>query len=130
MLLVDDIWSRHVTHGSMDVLPRSPSRCSHDHLNQPTERRHEQGRPDYRHSRLYPPNQGCVSKTIEAALTTITVALARGEEIALTGFGSFSVSDRPARQGRNPRTGEAKAIPASKAPKFKAGKNLKDAVNA
>ena len=71
-----------------------------------------------------------VSKTIEAALTTITAALTRGEEIALTGFGSFSVSDRPARQGRNPRTGEATAIPASKAAKFKAGKKLKDAVNA
>ena len=71
-----------------------------------------------------------VSKTLDAALTTITEALARGEEIALTGFGSFSITDRPARQGRNPRTGEAKEIPASKAPKFQAGKKLKEAVNA
>ena len=50
--------------------------------------------------------------------------------LSLTGFGTFSVTDRPARQGRNPRTGEAKAIPASEAPKFKAGKKLKDSVNA
>ena len=71
-----------------------------------------------------------VNKTLDAALTTITGALARGEEINLTGFGSFSVTDRPARPGRNPRTGEAKEISASKAPKFKAGKKLKDAVNA
>ncbi len=71
-----------------------------------------------------------VTKTIDAALTTITAALARGEEINLTGFGSFSVTDRAARQGRNPRTGEATEIAASKAPKFKAGKKLKEAVNA
>ncbi|MEI6987185.1 MAG: HU family DNA-binding protein [Rhodospirillaceae bacterium] len=70
-----------------------------------------------------------VTKTVDAALVTISEALARGEEVVLTGFGSFSVTDRPARQGRNPRTGEAKEIPASKAPKFKAGKKLKDAVN-
>ncbi len=71
-----------------------------------------------------------VAKTIDAALTTITAALARGDEINLIGFGSFTVTDRPARQGRNPRTGEATEIAASKAPKFKAGKKLKDAVNA
>ena len=71
-----------------------------------------------------------VTKTIDAALTTITAALARGEEINLIGFGSFTVTDRPARQGRNPRTGEPTEIAASKAPKFKAGKKLKDAVNA
>ncbi len=71
-----------------------------------------------------------VSKTIDAALIAITEALPRGDEVVLTGFGSLSVTDRPARQGRNPRTGEAAEIPASKAPKFKAGKKLKDAVNA
>jgi DNA-binding protein HU-beta len=70
-----------------------------------------------------------VAKSIDTALVTIAEALARGEEVVLTGFGSFSVTDRPARQGRNPRTGESKEIPASKAPKFKAGKKLKDAVN-
>lgn len=70
-----------------------------------------------------------VTKTVDAALVTITETLARGEEVVFTGFGSFSVTDRPARQGRNPRTGESKEIPASKAPKFKAGKKLKDAVN-
>ena len=71
-----------------------------------------------------------VAKSIDTALVTITETLARGEEVVFTGFGSFSVTDRPARQGRNPRTGEATEIPASKAPKFKAGKKLKDAVNA
>ena len=71
-----------------------------------------------------------VAKSIDTALVTITEALARGEEVVFTGFGSFSVTDRPARQGRNPRTGDSKEIPASKAAKFKAGKKLKDAVNA
>ncbi len=75
-------------------------------------------------------SKDAVAKTIETALITITASLARGEEIALTGFGSFTVTDRPARQGRNPRTGESTEIAASKAPKFKAGKKLKDAVNA
>jgi DNA-binding protein HU-beta len=55
--------------------------------------------------------------------------LKNGDSVTLVGFGTFSVSDRAARTGRNPRTGEAITIPASKSPKFKAGKALKDALN-
>ena len=54
--------------------------------------------------------------------------LASGDKIALTGFGSFEVTEREAREGRNPATGATIQIPASKAPKFKPGKALKDAV--
>ena len=66
---------------------------------------------------------------IEAALTVITDALKKGEEVKLVGFGTFLVADRAAGMARNPRTGEQIAVPASKAPKFKAGQGLKDAVN-
>ena len=55
-------------------------------------------------------------------------ALVNGDKVALTGFGTFEVAERAARKGRNPKTGEEILIPASKAPKFKAGKALKDAV--
>jgi DNA-binding protein HU-beta len=55
--------------------------------------------------------------------------LDKGEKIQLVGFGTFEVAERPAREGRNPRTGETMKIAASKAPKFKAGKALKDVVN-
>ena len=55
--------------------------------------------------------------------------MSKGESVALTGFGTFSVSQRAARTGRNPQTGATIQIKASKAPKFKAGKTLKDAVN-
>ncbi|MEM8647772.1 MAG: HU family DNA-binding protein, partial [Pseudomonadota bacterium] len=66
----------------------------------------------------------------EATLNSISSELANGGEVRLVGFGTFSVSHRAASQGRNPRTGEAMMIPASNNPKFKAGKALKDAVNA
>ena len=56
--------------------------------------------------------------------------LKKGEKIQLVGFGTFEVSERAAREGRNPQTGETMKIEACKAPKFKAGKALKDAVNA
>ena len=59
----------------------------------------------------------------------ITEQLSAGEKISLIGFGTFEVAERPERQGRNPRTGETTTIAASKTPKFKAGKGLKDAVN-
>ena len=59
----------------------------------------------------------------------LAAALKNGDEVRLVGFGNFVVSARAASEGRNPRTGEKIAIPASKAPKFKAGKGLKDAVN-
>jgi len=66
---------------------------------------------------------------VNAAFEAITVTLCRGEKVSLAGFGIFEVKTREARTGRNPRTGEATQIPASKAPAFKAGKALKDAVN-
>ena len=67
---------------------------------------------------------------VEAILAVITEALANGDEVSLTGFGKFSVTERAAREGRNPQTGEAIQIAASKSPKFKAGKALKDMINA
>jgi DNA-binding protein HU-beta len=69
------------------------------------------------------------SKALSATLESVTDALKAGEKVALIGFGTFSVSQRAARTGKNPQTGEALAIPASKAAKFKAGQKLKDAVN-
>ena len=69
------------------------------------------------------------SKALTATLESVTDALKAGEKVALIGFGTFSVSLRAARTGKNPQTGEAIAIPASKAAKFKAGQKLKDALN-
>lgn len=65
---------------------------------------------------------------IDAVIHAVTNAMAAGESVSLVGFGSFSVSDRSARQGRNPATGAAMDIPARKSPSFKAGKVLKEAV--
>jgi len=69
------------------------------------------------------------AKAVDSVLDQITGALAKGDEVRLVGFGTFAVASRAASQGRNPRTGETINIPASKQPKFKAGKALKDAVN-
>ncbi len=69
-------------------------------------------------------------KAIDGVFEAVTDALTGGDEVRLVGFGTFSVAARAASQGRNPRTGEVIQIPASKQPKFKAGKGLKDAVNA
>ncbi len=69
------------------------------------------------------------TKALAATLESITDALKSGEKVALIGFGTFSVSLRAARTGKNPQTGQAIAIPESKAAKFKAGQKLKDAVN-
>jgi DNA-binding protein HU-beta len=68
-------------------------------------------------------------RAVDAVFTTITDNLVRGEEVRLTGFGSFSTSKRAARQGRNPQTGETIKIAASTQAKFKAGETLKGAVN-
>lgn len=68
-------------------------------------------------------------KAIEAVFAAVTAALKSGDDVRLVGFGTFSVTERTVRAGRNPRTGETIVIPASKAPKFSAGKQLKDAVN-
>ena len=69
------------------------------------------------------------SKAVEAVFDSISGALAKGGEVRLVGFGTFSVSKRKTSTGRNPRTGEKMEIKASTQPKFKAGKGLKDAVN-
>lgn len=68
-------------------------------------------------------------RAIDAVVATVTDTLAKGDSLSLIGFGTFSISERAARTGRNPRTGEAIQIKAAKLPKFKAGKALKDAVN-
>ena len=66
---------------------------------------------------------------IDAVFAAITAALAQGDGLSLTGFGSFAISERAAKEGRNPKTGEKMAIAASKTVKFKPGKALKDSVN-
>jgi len=65
---------------------------------------------------------------IDAIFDAIKEALAEGDKVSLVGFGTFMVKERAAREGRNPRTGEALEIEAKKVPAFKAGKALKDAV--
>lgn len=74
-------------------------------------------------------SKASAAAAVDATFDAITKALKSGGEVRLTGFGSFSVSKRPARSGRNPQTGATIKIAASKQPKFKAGKGLKDAVN-
>ncbi|MBR2299902.1 MAG: HU family DNA-binding protein [Alphaproteobacteria bacterium] len=69
-----------------------------------------------------------VSKVLAAQIAVITKALKKGETVQIIGFGSYSVAKRAARKGRNPATGKEIKIAASKAPKFKAGKALRDAV--
>ena len=68
-------------------------------------------------------------RAVEAFLNAVTATLKKGDEVRLVGFGTFSVTKREATEGRNPRTGATIKIPASKQPKFKAGKGLKDALN-
>ena len=76
---------------------------------------------------------GVSKKDTEAVLKAFTDVIAeelkKGEKVQLVGFGTFEVSERAARTGRNPQTGAEMTIAASKAPKFKAGKALKDSVN-
>lgn len=68
------------------------------------------------------------TKVVDTVLETITNALKSGDDVRLVGFGTFSLATRAASVGRNPRTGEEIQIPASKQPKFKVGKALKDAL--
>lgn len=76
---------------------------------------------------------GLTKKDSEAALKSfigvVTKELSKGDDVQIIGFGTFSVGERAARSGRNPKTGETIKIAASKSPKFKPGKALKDAVN-
>lgn len=67
-------------------------------------------------------------RVVNAIIGSITSALKKGKSVRLVGFGTFKVSKRKARNGRNPRTGEVITIKATKVPKFSAGKSLKDAV--
>lgn len=69
------------------------------------------------------------SKAVDAVFDAISSALQGGDEVRLTGFGTFAVTQRKATTGRNPRTGETIQIPASKQPKFRPGKSLREAVN-
>ena len=69
-------------------------------------------------------------KALKAFVDVVAEQLKAGDKVQLVGFGTFEVSERAAREGRNPRTGETMVIEASKTPKFKAGKALKDLVNA
>jgi len=68
-------------------------------------------------------------KALKALIDVVTEELKKGDKVQLVGFGTFEVSERAAREGRNPQTGKTMKIAACKAPKFKAGKALKDAVN-
>lgn len=68
-------------------------------------------------------------KALKAFIDVVTEELKKGEKVQLVGFGTFETSERAAREGRNPQTGKTMKIPASTAPRFKAGKALKDAVN-
>ena len=73
-------------------------------------------------------SKAATTQVVNAAIAVITKALKKGETVQIIGFGSYSVAKRAARKGRNPATGKEIKIPASKAPKFKAGKALRDAV--
>ena len=74
-------------------------------------------------------SKAAATRALDTVLDSISKSLASGNQVTLVGFGTFSVKDRAARTGRNPRTGEPIDIPAAKVPGFKAGKALKDAVN-
>lgn len=74
-------------------------------------------------------SKASAGRALDAMVDTITETLRKGDQVALVGFGTFSVKDRAARTGRNPQTGKTIEIPAARVPGFKAGKGLKDAVN-
>lgn len=69
------------------------------------------------------------AEAVDAFVEAVTTALKKGKDVTLVGFGTFTISKRAARTGRNPQTGATIKIAASKAPKFRPGKSLKDAVN-
>ncbi|RMG46155.1 MAG: HU family DNA-binding protein [Acidobacteria bacterium] len=72
--------------------------------------------------------KAAAEKAVDAFTDAVTRSLKKGDKVALVGFGTFSVAKRKARKGRNPATGEPMRIPATKVPRFTAGKKLKDAV--
>ena len=73
-------------------------------------------------------SKAAAEKAVNAFIGGVTDALKKGEKVSLVGFGTFDISERSARKGRNPQTGEEIEIKATRVPKFKAGKALKDAV--
>jgi DNA-binding protein HU-beta len=73
-------------------------------------------------------SKAAAGRAVNAVFDGISGALSKGEDVGIVGFGTFSVSERPARQGRNPQTGKPIQIKATRVPKFKAGKNLKESV--
>jgi DNA-binding protein HU-beta len=74
-------------------------------------------------------SKAAAGRALDATVNTIKASLKKGDTVTLVGFGSFYVGRRAARQGRNPRTGDAIKIDAAKVPKFRPGNDLKDAVN-
>ena len=74
-------------------------------------------------------SKASAARAVDAMVDAVTKALKENDSVSLVGFGTFSVRERAARSGRNPRTGATINIPATKVPSFKAGKALKDAVN-
>ncbi len=75
-------------------------------------------------------SKAVAKEAVDGVFGAISDALANGEEVRIAGFGTFGTRNRPARTGRNPSTGEAVSISTSTSPTFKAGKTLKDAINA
>ncbi|MFT6986356.1 MAG: DNA-binding protein HU-beta [Psychromonas sp.] len=75
-------------------------------------------------------SKAAAGRALDAFIDTVTEALVEGDNVSLIGFGAFSVKERAARTGRNPQTGGEIQIAAAKVPAFKAGKSLKDAINA
>lgn len=73
--------------------------------------------------------KAAAAKSVQAVMSSIQDALAKGGKVSITGFGIFEVSHRPAREGRNPQTGKTIQIAASNTVKFKVGKALREAVN-
>ncbi|MBU1060916.1 MAG: HU family DNA-binding protein [Proteobacteria bacterium] len=74
-------------------------------------------------------SKAVADQAVSSVLAAITDAVAKGDKVTLIGFGAFSVTERAAREGRNPQTGKTMQIPAKKIVKFKAGKTLADAAN-
>jgi DNA-binding protein HU-beta len=74
-------------------------------------------------------SKAAASRSLDALIGAVTTTLKKGRPVTLVGFGTFDVTTRAARTGRNPRTGEAIQIEGAKVPKFRPGKALKDAVN-
>ena len=74
-------------------------------------------------------SKAAAARSLDAVIDAVTTSLKNNDSVTLVGFGTFSVGERAARSGRNPRTGEVIKIKSAKVPKFKAGKLLKDAVN-